>query len=67
MPLSLVAADFAVALVPQSAAERRPEISFHDIAEPAHLVRDIYATVRAGDRGQATESMIRHLARQLGG
>lgn len=50
MPLSLVAADFAVALLPQSAAERRPEISFHDIAEPAHLVRDIYATVRAGAR-----------------
>ncbi|MFZ3495559.1 LysR family transcriptional regulator [Streptomyces sp. 5.8] len=67
MLLSLVAADFAVALVPQSAADRRAEISFHDIAEPAHLVRDIYATVRTGDRSPATESMIRHLARQLGG
>jgi DNA-binding transcriptional LysR family regulator len=65
MVLALVAAGFGVAIVPQLAAVARRGLSYASIARPSGLVRQIYATSRAGDRSPAVEQLSRYLAEAL--
>jgi len=65
MVLALVAAGFGVAIVPQLAAVAWRGLGYSSIARPSGLVRQIYATSRAGDRSPAVEQLSRYLAEAL--
>jgi hypothetical protein len=47
------------------AAVARRGLSYASIARPSGLVRQIYATSRAGDRSPAVEQLSRYLAEAL--
>ncbi|MCA2218954.1 LysR substrate-binding domain-containing protein [Jidongwangia harbinensis] len=68
--LDLVAAGLGVALVPRSAAARRPGVALLEITAPAHLARTVHVTTRTSDRSPAVaafrQELVRHRRRGPG-
>ncbi len=65
MMLTLVAADFGVALVPELAASPRPGVTFRDIGEPVGLAREVHATTREADPSPAVARIVELLMERV--
>ncbi|EHR60700.1 LysR family transcriptional regulator [Saccharomonospora cyanea] len=65
MMLTLVAADFGVALVPELAASPRPGVTFRDIGDPVGLAREVHATTREADPSPAVARIVELLVERV--
>lgn len=63
--LTLVAADFGVALVPELAASPRPGVTFRDIGDPVGLAREVHATTREADPSPAVARIVELLVERV--